>query len=142
MRRGYTYGLSGQLKFYNRVIRSIFLLSEEERLVLLFVLDRTIGWKKAAARISMNDFQAGVFRRVNKLRTLVAPGTGLEPEQIMQAITNLVERGALQMESYNREVWYGIDEDWCHSVIRGSKFEPWRLVESDYVYDEQVQDDG
>jgi hypothetical protein len=139
---GYSYNFRGQLKIYQRMVRSSFSLADHERSVLLFVLDRTIGWRRLSTRISMSEFYNGVFRGTGPSRTLVVRGTGLTAEQLTLAIARLVELGAIETQSTPPHVIYRIKEAWIHPELPGAgPLSLWEVNESDYVYREEPEDE-
>ena len=133
---GYRYSERGQLKIHSRVNRCSLFLSEEERLVLLFILDRTIGWRKVWATISCSQFVNGVIRRSGEGAIRVASGTRLTPSQVDGALTRLLEGGAIEIERFAGKVAYKINEYWCHPSLQ--EVGMWELNESDYDYDEDT----
>ena len=135
MDRGYKYTKLGQLKLYNRIVRSSFSLPDAERSVLLFILDRTVGWQKAAETISNKEFERGVYRRKGGQSRLVTQGTGLSPEQINRAVAALCELRAIEVDHIASKSIYGIEAKWCHPEleIKGmSKI--WSVGEGDFIY--------
>ena len=125
----------GQLKIYQRIVRSSLSMAEPERRVLLFILDRSIGWNKASEIIATQEFVEGVFRRKKGHRRTIVRGTGLTTQQLREALDNLHEIGAITWADEPRGTRYWIDEDWCHSELRvvGGKF-MWEVHENDYRY--------
>lgn len=138
MQIGHKYTEIGQLKIYNRIVRNSFLLPYEQQVTLLFVLDRTVGWKKSHSSISISEFEHGVFREKSNSRTLIVPGTGLPPERVTLALGALKGSGAIEVDQVKSNTWYGINEEWHHPDFSpASSWQPWTLNESDYVYDDE-----
>jgi hypothetical protein len=137
--RGIGYTQLGQLKIYSRTVRSAICLPEAERAVLLFILDRTIGWQRQWETITVAQFVRGVRRRWDGRRVTVAQGTRLDPAQIQAALQNLEELSAIEVERNGAAAEYKISEDWCHTDLRGSRM--WELTENDLVHAEDVHDD-
>lgn len=135
---GYKYSKLGELKIYNRVCRSLLFLSEEERLVLLFILDRTIGWHKVWSTISSAQFVGGVVSRRGKRAIVRAKGTRLTSDQVEEALTRLRDRGAINIDRFGAKVAYKINEYWSHPGLDASGM--WRVEESDFEYDEDAGD--
>ena len=131
---GYRFTERGQLKIYNRIVSSSFSLPDHERLVLLFILDRTVRWRKVFAFISMPEFQNGVFRR----RRVVVRGTGLAPELIEQALENLERTGAIDSIRTMSGMAYCINETWCDRDL----LERWEINDDDLVRDDQADEEG
>ena len=135
---GIRYTERAQLKIYNRVVPSYFSLGEDERTVLLFILQRTVGWRRAWELISPKEFQNGAFRRKFGKRTLVIRGTGLPTDRVAQAIRALSKIGAIEVCEIGTKTAYRIVEDWCHADLEG--FGIWGPNDNDYLYDEDEGD--
>lgn len=133
---GYNYTPLGQLKVYNRTIRQARLLSADSQAVLLFILDRTIGWRKVWEAISFLEFQNGIFRRRGGERVLVAPGAGLSTNRAKRAIAALRLCGAIEVMSVRSKQHYRIVPEWHHCDLTGVRSRTWELNETDYVYDD------
>lgn len=129
------YRQSGQFKIYSRIVRSCFSLSEDERLVLLFVLDRSVERGNSFATISLKEFESGIVRKSAGRRYVVVQGTGLPPERIIGAINALREIGAIQASGNGSTISCGINDDWLHSELpQQGKWAIWGLTERDYEY--------
>lgn len=132
---GVTYTKIGQLKMYNRVVPSSLSLPPEERSVLLFILQRTVGWGKMWEAISPVQFERGVFRRSGGKRHVIVRGTGLPYAQVSQAIAILRAMGAADTEEYGSRTVYRIIPEWLHSDLReGAAI--WEVNEADIMYHE------
>lgn len=127
--RFYAFNDKGYRKMYGRTVRSAAALPPNERAVLLFVLQLTLGWNKVWARIAPQDFQRGVWRRIHGRRLASAPGLGLSAEEIGAAIAGLVECGALLSAHFDM---YALNENWMHPAV----IPMWSLDDSDYIYSE------
>lgn len=139
---GIRYSQRAQLKIYNRIVPSCLALPERERLVLLFVLQRTVGWRKAWDLIYAKEFEIGAFRKNAGKKSMIVPGTGLPPDQVTQAIASLQAMGAVEAHGYGSRTAYRIVEDWCHPELpQGSNYEIWKVNESEYIYSERVNDE-
>ena len=134
---GYRYTEVGELKIYTRTVRSALCLSELERVVLLFILDRTIGWHKVWDTISSAQFVSGVIRRGGQR---VASGTRLTTSQINEALSCLRESEAIELDRSRGKVAFKINEYWCHPDLRDCGM--WELHENDYDYDNAAITDG
>lgn len=130
--RDYTYDRLGELKIYTRVVRSVICLTEQERLVLLFILDRTIGWHRVWAFISEREFIGGVFRRRGGRKLTVARGTGLTRSQLSGALESLQQLDAIQLGRLGNRTEYKINEYWCHPDVL--EFEMWNVGEGNFKY--------
>ena len=132
----------GQLKIYQRTLNSAFSLSDEERLVLLFILERTVRWKREWAYISEKEFSNGVFRRREGTRRIVVRGTGLPADALDRAIASLRQMGAIEMATNAAGAGYRIKENWRHpELISMGPLNLWDLNEGDYNYDEGADGD-
>lgn len=132
---GYT-GL-GQLKIYERTVNNAFSLSEDERLVLLFILERTVRWRTEWAYISEREFSNGVFRWRGGARRIVVRGTNLTGHALRRAIATLRQMGAIVTDTDPAGTGYRINENWRHpELISMGGLDLWDLNESDYHYDE------
>ena len=129
---GYKYSELGELKIYTRIVRSSLFLLEEERVVLLFILDRTIGWHKVWNTNSSGQFVGGVKRRRKGKRVVVASGTHLTSDQVNGALMRLLEREAIEIERFGKKVAYKINEYWCHPDLQ--ELGMWEVNESDFDY--------
>lgn len=127
---GYTYTVLGELKIYSRTIRSAMCLPEEERLVLLFILDRTVGWHRVWETISPSQFADGVSRR----GLVVGRGTGLRSAEVDDALQHLQTLGAIRVERHGRAIAYKVDEYWLHPDLQG--YGMWELNEGDFEYEQ------
>lgn len=139
---GIMYSERGQLKIYNRIVPSSLALPEAERLVLLFILQRTVGWRKAWEVIAPKEFENGAFRRIAGQKVMIVPGTGLRTEQVIQAVEALKTMGAVEAYYYRARNAYRVVEDWCHPALppHGDRA-VWTVRETDYVYSEQANDE-
>ena len=143
LRCSYRLTERGQLKVYNRIVRSSLSLGEAERLTLLFVLDRTIGWQKVLKAISHAEFLNGVFRKKAGHRRLVVHGTGLSWERVCQAIHSLEGMGAIRVHRLGSADVYEINDDWCHPDLpREGACKVWDLNESDYIGESDAWAEG
>ena len=134
---GIRYNERAQLKIYNRIVASFFCLPEDERLVLLFILQRTVGWGKAWKTISPQDFSTGVFRGDAGQRNVIIGGTGLASDRVTQALRSLQGMGAVEAHELGRQTIYRIIEDWCHPELpTEGRYRIWSVHESEYAYDE------
>jgi len=132
MLNSHTHTERGQLKLYSRTVRNSNALPVTQGLVLLFILDRTIGWQKVFETISVGEFARGSFRRKSGRRFKIAPGTGLSSKEVVAAISDLREIGAIEVSNVGSKTAYRVAEDWCHPDLQHAGM--WRLNESDYVY--------
>jgi len=132
---GYKYMELGQLKLCTRTVRNSFCLPRAEQVVLLFILDRTVGWNKVEEKISTSQFVNGVIRRKRGHDILMAGGTRLTVDEVNEALTRLKERGAIETTSCEGKVAYSVNEDWCHPDLR--ELGMWELNESDYDYEHE-----
>ncbi len=130
----YGYNQLGQLKIYTRTVRSALCLPEPERVVLLFILDRTIGWRKVWDSITSGQLVSGVMRRKEGRAVVVTSGTRLTASQINETLERLLERKAIEIERFGDRADYKINENWCHPDLRGLGM--WELNDSDYDPDE------
>lgn len=131
----YSYSQSGQFKTYSRIVRSSFSLPEDERLVLLFVLDRSVERGNSLAVITLGEFEKGVVRKKGGNHTLVVRGTGLSPDRITAAIDALRQIGAITASSRGSQISCHINEDWLHPELpQEGRWAMWGLTESDYAY--------
>jgi hypothetical protein len=73
-------GLGGFTPVPNDVFSQLMELGASECKVMLFILRRTLGWHKAADRISLSQFERGVGQE---------PGTGLCRNTILQSVRGL-----------------------------------------------------
>lgn len=136
----YKYTTLGELKIYGRTIRSSFSLPDVERNVMLFVLDRTVGWHNVWEFISPSEFVNGVRRRKSGNVRVVVAGTALTLEQLDEALASLKERGAIEIDRIGDKVVYKVNEDWSHPDLQGPPM--WELNEADYDYfDGDTEDD-
>jgi len=126
----YRYTTLGQLKISTRTNRNAFCLPHAERLVLMFILDRTIGWHNVWATISLRQFVKGAFRRKNGRDCLLVRGTGLTFNEVEMALTRLRERDAIEIERFGRRIAYKINELWCHPDL--TRLKMWEINNSDY----------
>lgn len=133
---GYKFTELGELKIYNRTIRSALCLSGPEQVVLLFILDRTIGWRKLWETISPSQFVNGVIRRKRGRDIFVGSGTHLTSDQLNEALMRLRERGAIEIERRGGKVAYKINEYWCHPDLE--ELGMWEITEGDYDYEEDT----
>ena len=139
---GITYSERAQLKIYSRVIPSCFSLSEYERLVLLFILQRTVGWRKAWEVIAPREFEVGAFRRKAGQKIMIVRGTGLAPGRVIQAVQSLRTMGAIETHEYPSRTAYRVIEDWCHPDLpQEGDYAPWRVNEVEYRYSECANDE-
>lgn len=134
----YKYTMLGQLKIYNRTNRGSFSLPDIDRIVLMFILDRTVGWRKVWERISPSEFINGVKRRRSGRVILMVNGTNLTPDQLDGAIAGLQERGAIKILNINGIKFYKVSEDWSPTALEASGM--WELGEGDYDYYEDAGD--
>jgi hypothetical protein len=131
----YRYHQSGKLKIYSRIVRSCFALSESERLVLLFIMDRSIERGRSFALIPMREFENGVTRKKDGKRVSVVRGTGLSSKQVAVAIDALQEIGAITASCGASQIFCHINEEWLHPDLpKKGKWAIWGLNESDYDY--------
>ena len=131
----YGYSQSGQFKIYARFVRSCLSLSEDERLVLLLVLDRSVERGNSLAVISFKEFERGVVRKKAGNRSLVVRGTGLPWERVTLAIDALCEIGAITAYRQASSVSCHINETWLHPELPSQgPLAMLRLNESDYAY--------
>jgi len=131
----YRYGQSGQLKIYARTVRSCLSLPEDERLVMLFVLDRSVERGNSLAIISLKEFEGGIIRKKAGKRVTVVRGTGLAPERVTIAIDALREAGAITACRQGSNISCYINEDWLHPDLpQQGQFALWSVNESDYIY--------
>ena len=129
------YCQSGQFKIYARTVRSCLSLPEDERLVLLFVLDRIVERGNSFAVISLKEFEIGVIRKKAGERRPVIRGTGLSPERVALAIDALREIGAIRAHGRASNISCYINEDWLHPELpQEGPLAMWGLTESDYEY--------
>ena len=133
---GYRYTELGELKIYTRTNRNSFCLPEPQRRVLLFILDRTIGWHKVWKIISPSHFIRGVSNRLGSAGRFVIRGTGLTSEQVNQAVENLRKLGAIEVQGDPSRMSFRINELWSHPDLT----EMWQLGEGDYEYEEDGED--
>jgi hypothetical protein len=137
----YKYTERGYLKIYNRVVRNALSLGATERVVLLFILDRTAGWRKVTEEISDEEFLGGVFRGLRGQKHVIVRGTGLEASELSEAITNLQQMGAIAVDRVGSKSLYRIEEGWCHpEITRERRWRPWEFNEADYHYPEGQDD--
>lgn len=129
---GYKYTELAELKICTRTNRNSFCLPEAERLVLMFILDRTIGWHRVWEFISNRQFVDGVSRRRRGRDVLVIRGTGLMSGQVDEALTCLLERNAIAIGQFGRKMAYKVNEHWCHPDLEDQRM--WEVNESDYRY--------
>lgn len=135
---GVTYTERGQLKMYNRVVPSSFSLPQAERSVLLFILQRTVGWRKVWEAISIKQLVGGVFRRSGGKRHAIVRGTGLPTHEVSRAIAILREIGAVETEEHGPRTIYRIVPEWIHpDLLGGTAYAIWQITESDYIYHEE-----
>lgn len=81
-------------------------LDRNEHYLLLFILERTIRFKKSMERITYEQFIHGVYNREGKL---VIRGTLLNKRTLMAALAKLTDLGILVKDSINnRVVEYGL----------------------------------
>ena len=134
----YSHNNLGQLKIYQRTVNSAFSLGDEERLVLLFVLERTIRWGRVWERISESEFFNGVFRRRNGQRMMVVRGTRVSAAALDRAIASLRQMEAIETHTTPSGTSYRINESWRHpELLTMGNLDLWDLNESDYVYPEE-----
>lgn len=139
----HSYSERGQLKIYQRTLNSAFSLSNNERLVLLFILERTVRWKRAWEYISEREFSNGVFRRQEGARRIVVRGTRLSAEAVDRAIASLRQMGAIETDTNPAGKGYRINENWRHpELISMGHLNLWDLSEGDYEYDEGAGGEG
>ncbi|MGE0773950.1 MAG: hypothetical protein AB7L36_02785 [Sphingomonadaceae bacterium] len=105
--------------------------------MLLFILDRTIGWHKVWKIISLSHFVDGVPDRLGGAGRFMVRGTGLTPAGVNRAIDSLSKMGAIEVQGEWPRMGYRINELWKHPDLR----EMWELNESDYIYDHDIEDD-
>jgi hypothetical protein len=135
---GFTYTTLGELKIYSRTVRSSMCLPERDRALLLFILDRTVGWHRPSEIITPSQFASGVRRRRHGSMVVFARGTGLTPAQVDEGIERLQRLGAIELEHYETQVAYKINPDWCHPDIQGSGM--WELQDDDFEGEEDAED--
>jgi hypothetical protein len=128
----YTYDRVGELKIYTRIVRSVMCLTEQERLVLLFILDRTIGWHRVWETISEQEFIGGVFRRRGGHKLTVVRGTGLSRSQLRGALVSLQHLDAITLGRLGSRTEYKINEYWCHPDVRQCAM--WNVGEGNFEY--------
>lgn len=135
------YKERGQLKVYQRTLNSAFSLGNDERLVLLFILERTVRWRTEWAYISESEFSNGVFRRREGIRGIVVRGAALPPEKFERAITSLCEMGAIETHSTGLKTSYRINENWRHhELLEMGRLNLWDLNETDYEYAQECDE--
>ena len=131
----YRYKPSGQIKIYSRIVRGSLALPEDQRLVLLFVLDRSIERGNSLATISLKEFEGGIIRKKAGKRVTVVPGTKLPPERLIAAIDALRDAGAITISRREANIFCSINEDWLHPVLpRTGPYALWGVNERDYLY--------
>jgi DNA-binding transcriptional ArsR family regulator len=135
---GYIYTTLGELKIYSRTVRSSMCLPDRERALLLFILDRTIGWHRPLKFITLSEFSSGVRRRKLGREVVFARGTGLPPAQVVEGLEWLQRLGAIELEHYGPKVAYKLNSDWCHPDIEGSGM--WELQEGDFEGEEDAEE--
>lgn len=129
------YRQSGQFKIYARVVRSCLSLSEDERLVLLFLLDRSVERGRSFAVLSLKELDVGIIRKKASKRVMVVQGTGLSPERVTTAIDALRGIGAITTYRQDANLSCHINEDWLHPDLpQQGQFALWGLNENDYIY--------
>jgi len=126
----YRYTTLGQLKISTRTNRNSFFLPDAERRVMMFVLDRTIGWHNVWAPISLRHFVNGVFRRKNGRDLVLIRGTGLTLDEVKEAVARLHEHQAIEIEQLGRRTIYKINEFWSHPDLRSLHM--WEINGGDY----------
>ena len=134
----YEYTTLGQLKIYNRTNRNSFSLPDTERIILMFILDRTVGWRKVWEKISPSEFVSGVKRRRGQRIIVIVNGTHVTPDQLNEALIGLEERGAIEILHIRGKTFYKISDEWSPSELEGSGM--WELGEGDYDYYEEAGD--
>ena len=133
---GYKYRPLAELKIYSRIVCSSLFLREDERVVLLFILDRTIGWHNVWETISTTQFANGVITRRRGCDVVAGSGTALTSDQVNAALTRLERRGAIEAETFRGKVAYKIEEHWCHPDLE--ELGMWELNDSDFDYEEDT----
>lgn len=129
------YSQNGQFKVYARFVRSCFSLDEDERLILLFIIDRSVERGKSTADITLKEFEGGIFRKRAGKRYMVVRGTGLPPQRITNAIDALVQIGAIQAYCNGPSFYCNINDGWLHPELpQQGPWAMWQLTESDYDY--------
>ena len=120
----------GRLKVVTRFLRYGQSLAPEVLKVLLFILDRTVGWNKAMVAISRRDFMNGTrSRRRNELSCLPI---GLSMDVVNEAIALLVEVGAIRANTIRASTYYSLNYDWEVPGLMPM----WEVDEDDYCYPE------
>lgn len=130
---GYNYTTLGELRIYSRIVRSSMCLPENERLVLLFILDRTVGWHRVWETISLSQFANGVNRHRGGSRVVVSRGTRLSPSEVTEALERLESLGAITADHWGPELAFKINENWLHPDLRSLGM--WELSEEDFDYE-------
>lgn len=131
----YRYQQSGQFKIYARTVRSCLSFPEDQRLVMLFVLDRSVERGNPLATISLKEFEHGIFRKVAGKRIMVVAGTKLPPARISAAIDALRDAGAITASRQGASMCCSINDSWLHSELpQGGRYSLWGVNEGDYIY--------
>lgn len=125
----------GLYKISSRSVRNSLSLSRDERDVFLFILDRTIGWKKVWECFPMREFVHGVYRGRPGRRRLVTASVDLRPEAIAAALAALKSVGAIEPAELAPDTCYRIVEDWTHPNLLGrGRNAMWEVNEADRDY--------
>ncbi|WP_148650936.1 hypothetical protein [Sphingopyxis granuli] len=129
------YRQSGQFKIYARTVRNCLSLPEDQRIVMLFVLDRSVERGKSLAMISLKEFECGIFRKKAGKRVIVVAGTKLPPARISAAIYALRDAGAITASRQGATICCSINDSWLHSELpQEGRYSLWGVNEGDYVY--------
>lgn len=130
----HNYNILGKLKVYSRTVRNAMCLPDRERGLLLFILDRTLGWGRTSEIISTRQFIGGVSRPRGGRKIVFGMGTGLSAADVHDGLQHLQRLGAIRAVRQGNAVEYEVVEDWSHPNLDGSGM--WGLNDADYDYEE------
>lgn len=95
-------------------------LSPAETMIVLFVLDRTMGWGKEWEVITCQQMQDGIYhQREDGTMMEVTGGIGLSSDRAQVLVRQLVERGVLlQKEGPYRSRKFAINYEWSPMALK------------------------
>lgn len=101
------------LSLARHLIRHGMSLTPAEFKVLMFIFDRTVGYKKHAESIPYRHFLDGVWSQ----GSLHSVGCGLGESTLKRALRGLVEKGVIERGRGQNfyGTYYTINYEWCHS---------------------------